>query len=263
MDSRNSGGVGIYAEFPDFVDIENIEEIIGTYVNANIERLELEAIIQGLDLGLRTFKEHKNELSRISKIVVVTDRKALSDSERTNAYKIKAWRKNGWKNHEGKPIKNSDLLNKLDKKRFKLNNESYKMVSIEFRRRKYNRKADKLSKVGRKRGLENESISIKGIKIGKRKFDGSEISYSKLQEKETLHVNIFKKDPVKDEWEVSAEICSGIHLGKKLKIYVDDKLQSKLMRGNEFLIRLKHIHTYHVRIYRTLKKLKKKKKVES
>jgi len=42
--SKSPGGVGIEIEFPDSVTLEPIKLEIGKYINANIERLELETI---------------------------------------------------------------------------------------------------------------------------------------------------------------------------------------------------------------------------
>ncbi len=255
-DSNNSGGIGYIIKFPEELNIEPISGSIGIYQGANIERLEMEGLISGIERMIKEYENYREELGNVSQIVVITDRYALQDEIRTSPYKIREWRRNKWKNHEGKPIKNSDLLDKLDKKRKKLSNSSWKKIRIEYRPRKQNKEADKLSKKARKEGLPNASIAIKGIKIGKRKYDGISINYSKIFVKDELHIHIFKKDPVGDEWEVNAEICSGAHIGKKLKLYCDDVLASKLKRRNEFIVRIKKVNIFHIRIYKTLKKPK-------
>ena len=119
-DSKSSGGIGYEIIFPETVDLENIHESIGRYEGANIERLEYEGIIQGMEATLKLIQSHKEKLRNVNQIIFVTDRYALHDGERTNPYKIKQWRSNKWHNHEGKPIKNSDLLDKLDKTRKKI-----------------------------------------------------------------------------------------------------------------------------------------------
>ena len=132
----------------------------------------------------------------------------------------------------------------------------YETINIEFRRRKYNKAADKLAKAGKYIGLAKDKLSNKGEKIGKRKFNGSEIEYKRLNKKEKLHVHIFRKDPVQNEWEIWVEICGEENKGNKLKIYADDLLASKLKRRNEFIVRLKEIYSHHIKIYRTIEKLK-------
>ena len=118
-DARSTGGIGFEIAFPDFVDLENIEKFDGRYVGANIERLELKAILQGMNEVLKSFEDNKDKLRDIQTIIVITDRLSLNDENRTNPYTIREWRKNKWYSHEGKAIKNSDLLEKIDKTRKK------------------------------------------------------------------------------------------------------------------------------------------------
>jgi len=206
---------------------------------------------------LKVFEENHEKLKNINQIIFITDRYGLREEDKTSAYKIRGWRSNKWKNHEGKPIKNHKLLDELDKTRKKLSDKTYARISIEYRPRKQNKISDKLSKKGKKEGLILEELSKKGQKIGRRKLDGVEIKYSKLNEKDELHINIFRKDPVQDEWEIWAEICKGQNEGNKLKIYTDDILATKLQRGNEYIIRIKSVFSHHVKIYRTIKKISK------
>jgi len=258
-DSENTGGVGYEIVFPDFIDLENIQESHGRYEGGTIERLELEGLIQGMEAVERLYKNESEKLRDISAIILITDRYRLNDQEGTNAYKIREWRKNKWCNYEGKPIKNHDLLDKLDKKRKKLSDIAFKKVSIEFKPRRQNKAADKLAKKGKKQSIVNETIAVKGLKIGKRKYDGAEVIYKTLKAKDEIHIHVFKKTPVKDQWEVSVEICKGEIIGRKLKIYSDNELSAKLKRRNEYIIRLKEVFNHHVTIYRTLKKINIKK----
>jgi ribonuclease HI len=256
-DSRNTGGVGFEIVFPDFVELENIQESIGKYEGGNIERLELEAILQGMNEVLRLFQNEKEKLVNINTIIVITDRYGLNDQERTSPYRIREWRKNKWHNYEEKAIKNSDLLDKIDKTRKKISNTTYCRLSIQYKRRKYNKKADKLARAGKKQAILKDDIALKGIKIGRRKYNDIEVNYILLEEKTELHVHVFKKDPVHDQWEISVEICEGKLIGKKLKIYSDDELASKLQRLHEYSIRIKKVFNHHITIYRTLRELKK------
>lgn len=254
---NNAGGVGFLISFPDFVELDPIEITIGTYHDGNIEQLEIEALIQAMKETIAVFELHSDELRNVNEIIFITDRYGLRENDKTSPYRIKEWRRNGWKNHEGKPIKNHKLLDELDKTRLKLNRTSYAKVSIEWRRRKENKAADKLAKAGKNVGVPNLKLKKKGEKIGKRKFTGAELKYSVLKKDEKVHVNVFRKDPVQDQWEVWVEICSGANEGKKFKIYSDDLLSSKLKRGNEFIVRIREVFRFHVSIYRTLEKPKK------
>lgn len=146
----------------------------------------------------------------------------------------------------------------MDKTRTKLGNEARKPVRIEYRKRKYNKEADKLSKKGRNEGIASRKISIEGHKIGRRKFDGREINYKLFSSKEKIRIHIFRKRLLKDQWEINAEICSEKKQGDKLKIITDYELQEKLQRGNEYEITIKKVYSYHFEIYKTIKKFKKK-----
>ena len=146
--SHNPGGIGIFIEFPDTVDLEPIEIKSGQYVDANIERLELEAIIKGMDEVINLFGKYPDKLESITMIYIMTDRFSLSDDERTNPNRIKEWRKRGWETYDGKPIKNASLLDKLDKMRKKLNVVTHCRIAIKYIPRKFNKTADKLAKQG-------------------------------------------------------------------------------------------------------------------
>lgn len=256
---KNPGGLGVVIEFPDFVDFEPAKFEFGKCTGANIERLELEAIIRGMDECIKIFSNERERLRSIKRIIVVTDRFGLKDEEKTSPYRIRDWRKNKWKNFEGKSIKNQDLLDRLDKMRKKLAAATYCTVDIEYKPRKFNKEANKLSHIGKKKSLEDKSVGVKGIKQGRRKFDGEEIKYSQLKTKEEYIIHVFKKEPVSDQWEIHAEFCEGIYCGKKFKIYTDDKLERKLPRNNYYIVKIKDVFRHHITIYRTLKKLKMKK----
>lgn len=257
-DNENSGGVGFIIKFPNDIAEDDISDSIGIYTHSNIERLELEGIIQGIEALINYVKKNGSiAITQVSKIVIITDRFAFQDTERTIAYKIKEYRSRGGKNHEGKEIKNWDLLNKLDKTRMKLSRITQKTVRIEYRKRKENKEADKLSKQARNTGVKTRKIAIEGHKIGKRKFEGKDVNYKNLTNKETLIVNIFRKQFLREQCEVNVEIVNGPLIGQKLKIYTDYELQEKLKRGNEYRIKIKKIYNYHIEIYRTIAKRKK------
>lgn len=256
--SKSTGGVGYKIIFPDFVDLESIQESIGRYEGANIERLELEAIIQGMEEILRVFHCNKEKLRNANQIIFVTDRFALQDSDRTNPYKIKEWRNKGWHNHEGKPIKNSDLLEKLDKTRKKIRDLCYCRVEINFKPRKFNKAVDKLAKAGKTNPILKDTIAIKGTKTAKRLFDGNSIDYKLLTEKREYTIHIYRKEPVREQWEIFTEIINGEFLGRKMKIYTDDIIGAKLQRQHRYKIRLKNVFKYHATIYRTFTEIKVK-----
>lgn len=254
-DTKNTGGIGIEIIFPEFTGLETITKPLGKYEGANIERIELEAIISSLEEVLALYKVKQKELKNVNKVIIKTDRFALNAQLRTNPYRIREWRKNDWKNHEGKAIKNSDLLEKIDKLRKKLSSTYYCTVDIEYGRRKFNKTADKLAKVARLEPIVRRDISIKGLKIGKRKYDDLEVDYSLLTEGETYLVHVYKKEPVREQWEISVEICDGSLLGKKLKIYSDSNIERMLHRRHEYVIKIMKVFTHHISISDTIKEI--------
>ena len=243
-------------EFPDFIELDNIEKSGERYEGANIERLELEAMIQGMNELLRLSNIYENEFKNVNTVIFTTDRYALSDKERTNPYRIREYRKNGWKNHEEKPIKNKDLLDKIDKTRKRVTGKLRCSLEIQFIPRKQNRIADRLSKESKKKNIVNKTIKTHGQKIGRRKYTDGEILYNNLSEKEKLIVHIFKKEPINDQWEISAELCDGNLVGKKIKIYTDFPTEKKLHRHHIYIIKIKKIFSHHIVIYKTIKEKK-------
>src|SRR3989339_639151 len=197
-DAKNTGGIGFEIIFPDSVELENIKESHGRYEGANIERLELEALISGMEYVISLYEK---------------ERKKLADLARSKVF-------------------------------------------IEYMPRKQNKVADKLAKAGKQFSISDDSIAIKGLKVGKRKYDGSEINYKSLKEKEEIHIHVFLKTPLNKQWGISSEICEATNFGKKINIYSDDKLASKLQRRHEYIVKIKKVFTHHIQIYRTVKEFK-------
>lgn len=254
-DSKNTGGVGFEIIFPDSVGLESIKHSLGKYEGANIERLELEAILQGIKEVIKLFKNNEDIFEDLSMIIFTTDRLGLNDEGKTSPYRIREWRKNKWHNYEGKAIKNSDLLDKIDKNRKNIADKTHCSIRIKYRRRKYNKTPDKLAKEGKKLVIVKNNIALKGAKIGKRKYNDADVEYTLLKEGEECIVHVFKKEPVRDQWEIWADICDGRYLGKKLKIYSDSEVERNLHRHHKYKIRIKKVCAYHVTIWETVEEI--------
>lgn len=245
---HNPGGVGVVITFPEQVDLQEITHILGRYEGANIERLELEAISKGMDLLTSKFQDEKEKLQSVKVVVIVTDRQGLDDSYKTSAFHIRDWRHNKWKNFECKPIKNSDLLDEIDKKRKKLSQVGHCTVEIQYQRRKYNRKANNAAAKGRKKDIVDKSIEVKGLKICKRKYSGQDIDYSSLKEGDKFPLRIYMKQPVRDEWEISGEICEGKNEGEIIVFYTDNETEVNLHRHHIYRLTVKKVLLHHIRI---------------
>jgi ribonuclease HI len=253
----NPGGVGYVIRFPESIGLPDITESVGTYVQANIERIEIEALIQAMNHVIKLFESDAYDLRSIQQIIFITDRFGLCDTEKLSPYLIQSWRSKNWYNHENKPIKNHELIDKLDKQRKKLSAVSRARVNIQYKPRKQNKAADKLAKAAKSGNPLITSLQKKSEKIGRRLYPGDEMNYKSFTIKQQVHVNVFRKDPVQNEWEVWVEVCSGDFFGRKFKLYADDGLAEKLQRGNQYIIILKEIFRFHVTAYKKTKKVKK------
>ena len=256
--SKSPAGIGVRIEFPDFVDLDPVEISSGRYENANIERLELSAILSGMDEVIALFKTHREKFRNVTSIIILTDRLGLIDDDKTSPFKIRSWKHDKWHNYEGKEIKNHDLLDKIDKTRNKLRRITSCSLRIEYIRRKYNRRADKLAKKAKTSPTISQRFALKGNKIGKRKYNGATIKYNLLEERNEYHIHVFKKEPIINQWQISVELCEGSFVGRKFDIYGDSVIERRLHRQNEYKIRIKSIFTHHVTIYKTIRKLKNK-----
>jgi ribonuclease HI len=255
-DSKNTGGVGFEIIFPDYVRLESIKHSLGKYEGANIERLELEAILQGMKEVLKLFENNKDEFRDLSAIILTTDRLGLNDEGKTSPYRMREWRKNQWHNYEGKAIKNSDLLDKIDKTRKKLGDKTRCSIKIQYRRRKFNKTADKLAKKGKNQVIVKNNIALKGTKIGRRKYNDIDVDYKLLEEGKEYIVHVFKKESVREQWEICADICEGRFWGKKLKIYSDSEVERNLHRHHKYKIRIKTVCAHHVTIWETVEEIR-------
>ena len=253
-DSKNTSGVGIVISFPDSVDLETIEIPIGRYEGANIERVELEAIIQSMNEILIVYKKHYQILNSVGAIIIRTDRSGLVD--RTNPYGIARCRRIGCKFFEGKEIKNTDLLDKVDKTRNKIYKTTGHFITIEHIRRKKNKRADKLAKIGKTQLPGKRSIATTSTKVARRLFDGDFVNYQRLVTKNSVTIRIYKKEAVGKRIEATAEIFEGSFLGRKITLYIQQELENRLHRHHIYKIRIKNILTHYIEIYKTIKEIK-------
>lgn len=144
-DPKQTGGTGFVIKFPHFLCLPDVQESFRRD-GQGIHRLEMIAILEALDWLNMWVKKNGELIKNVSGVIVSTDR--FSVTELVNSWKISACRRQGWKNHEGKPIKDSDLLDTIDKSRTKLRKTIHGTIEINYLRRKHNKEADKLSKRG-------------------------------------------------------------------------------------------------------------------
>lgn len=246
LDTEQTGGTAYVIKFPESLGIQNIEESFRRD-RQGIHRLEMIAILEAIEALIKWTKNNTKYLRNISGVIIHTDR--ISLTELLNPWKISGWRRSGWKNHEGKPIKDKDLLDKIDKARKKLNNKIRGRIEIVYIRRKYNKQADNLSKKGKVSvNKHRKIINEKNSKVANRLFDGEEVRYGDLRVSDQLEVRVYMKDPVQKDFEVSAEISGGEHFGKKIKIYVSFIEELELHRHHYYKVTIKDVYKHHIRI---------------
>ena len=96
------GGIAGIAEFPENLNRDNEVIFEEGYIETTNNRMELRACI-------RAFEYARQFALRCQRIIVISDSQYLSDNHRRAPY----WKKNGWKNADGKPVENADLWNEL------------------------------------------------------------------------------------------------------------------------------------------------------
>lgn len=247
-DTRQTGGTGFVICFPELSEINDIKESFRRD-NQGIHRLEMIAILEGMQELLLWIKKNGIPPMRTSRIVIHTDRMSLTDNELLNPYKIAGWKKNGWKNHEGKPIKDDDLLDQIQKIRIKLGNEAKAKIEVRYIRRKRNKQADKLSKKGKTEGSKNKKIIREPYsKIAKRIYDGPEVDYQSLKIDDEFLIRVYKKNSVQNEYEVLAEFEGGSHHGKKISIYISPEQEKEIHRHHFYNVRIEKVQAHHIRV---------------
>lgn len=246
-DAQQTGGNGFIIEFPESIGLEPITRSLRND-GQGIHRLEMISLIEAMEELLAFGKQSPNLLRKAAAVEIYTDRLRATDGELTNPYHIRDWRRNGWKNHEGKPIKDKDLLDKIDKTRLKVAQAVGGRVSIGYEREKRNRVADKLSKAGKRTGGRGRKlIEKKNRRVIKRLYDGSEIKYPQLSSDDVLEVRLYAWEPVGAEFEACFEICSGDFEGRVVKVYIGDQQKAEVHRGHRYAMEVGAVHSHHIR----------------
>lgn len=245
-DTKQRGGNGFVIKFPDIFELEPIVKAIRND-GQGIHRLEMISLIEAM-LELLAFAKADPELIQKAEAVeLYTDRESVTDDTQTNRYKIREWRKNKWKNYEGKDVKNSDLLDKIDKTRIKLEGVVRGGVSIRWIPRKQNRTADKLSKAGKitdQRG--RKLLRTNRRQVVCRIFDGSEIKYENLKPGDTITARLYSTELINKQYEACFEICSEKFTGQILKVSVEEGQKTTIHKHHFYIFDVENVLTHHI-----------------
>lgn len=244
-DPKQTGGNGFVIEFPESIDRAPLTKFIRND-GQGIQRLEMISMVEAMEELLRFDKNNPGIVRQAAGIEIYTDRLAITDGGLTNRFRLNEYRKNGWRNHEGKSIKDSELLNRIDKTRTKLEKIVGGRVEIKYEREKKNKIADKLSRDGKKaEKIEGKMFAKKQTRVIKRKFNGVEIIYPDINTK-TLNARLYKWEPVGNQVETTFEIMAGKFREKKIKVYVTFEQKANLKRGHNYKIVINEIFRHHI-----------------
>jgi ribonuclease HI len=244
-DKNNTGGNGFIIDFPDDFNLNPVEVSLRRD-NQGIHQLEMISILEAMDELIRLYKI--NSLPRCSSgVIIFTDRFSVPDL--LNPFAIQSYRKNKWKNHEDKPIKDKELIDRIDKTRNKLIQVVGGRVEIYYKRRNENKTANRLSKAGKKTGIRSKKvIRVKSKNITKRLFDGAEIMYSDVKTNDVLYIRVYSWEMVGDMYEITTEAYKGSFKGKKIRIYTEREFKENMHRGHFYKVKVKRSNKHHLLI---------------
>lgn len=94
------GGYGVVMKAIDSNGETHVKEISAGYKKTTNNRMELMAVIAGLEA-----------LNRPSEVIIISDSKYVTDA--FNQHWIEGWVKKGWKRGKNEPVKNVDLWKRL------------------------------------------------------------------------------------------------------------------------------------------------------
>lgn len=253
-DKHQTGGNGFHIEFPESIDKEPISRSIRND-HQGIHRLEMISILEAIEELLLIDKKEPGVLRKAGSVEIFTDRHSVTDETNLNPYKVQGWRRNKWKSHEGADIKNSKLIDGLDKARMKLAKAVSGRVSISYKKEKSNKVADKLSKIGKtvsNRG--RKIIEKKRRNVIKRLFDGVEIKYSDISPETRITARVYAWELISNDVEVCFEIISREYRGMIIKARVSQEQKLKLHRGHIYHLKIAEVFRHHI----TIKSFKEK-----
>lgn len=247
-DKNQTGGNGFFIEFPESVGLDSVSKSFRND-RQGIYRLEILSILEAMEELIAIDKRLPITISKASGVKIYTDRFSVTDETQLNRFNIARYRKNDWKNDEGKPIKNRDLIERVDKTRTKLETVIKGRVEIFYHREKKNKVADKLSKLGKKTIARGKVIAKKKkLNVSPRMFDGPEIDHALLHPGDYLNINVYKWELVDDQYEIGLEIIDGRYKGMTMKIYVDRQLKNFLHRQHQYSIQIERSYRHHAAI---------------
>jgi ribonuclease HI len=245
-DKNSTGGNGFIIEFPDDLNRESIKVSIRND-NQGINRLEMISIQEAVRELLRVNAKEEIFKNITGGVIIYTDRNSVTDEGQLNTYRIAEYRRNKWKTIEGREVKNKDLIDSIDKDRHKLAKLISGRVEIKYKREKYNKVADKLSRVGKSMIIQSKSTRLqKNVMVTRRKYTGSAVDYSQIGIGEVLVVRVYKWEQVNKQVEISAEIVSVEYHGRKIVIYISTSEKNSVHRSKNYEVEVLKVNKHYI-----------------
>ena len=145
---RNPGhmsGCAAIARYPEHLNREDEELFALGYPKSTNQRMELLACVKALD-----WVRANGPWSGVTCVLIVTDSKYVNDNARRAAF----WKRNGWRNSDGKPIFNEDLWDDLLKAWAKAGIR-IQFVRVPGKKTEIEKRVDKLAKAAANQGGPN------------------------------------------------------------------------------------------------------------
>jgi ribonuclease HI len=176
------GGAAGIAEFPDRMSRENEVIFQEGYLETTNNRMELRACLHALDYIRRI----ANSLG-VQRVIIITDSLYISESHRRAPY----WKKEKWKNLDGRPLENADLWNEFLLSRSKVR------VSMDIQLTKGKsspvlKEVDRIAKAAARQPTEVDR-GFRGGKVARSKTAGKAASTLFPASGQEATVNIYRK----------------------------------------------------------------------
>lgn len=191
----HEGGYSVFAEYPDSFNVESHEVCSGAYGETTNNRMELKACIEAFK-----FARREVERIRINHILVITD----SDYVYSNQQRASYWKKDKWKNREGRPVGNSDLWNEFLSARQKVS----ATLEVRWHKGKESEILNNVDKGAKKaaKGIKKTDFGFNKGKVARTKVKGGGIAMFPAKGQKEV-IRIFKYENKADnEWKVCFEL---------------------------------------------------------
>lgn len=234
------GGIAGIVEFPERLNIEPSMIFEQGYMSSTNQRMELLASIKAIEWARDNARSYQAGL-----VVIVTDSLYLYDHIGSAQY----WKKEGWKNRDGRPVENSDLWNDLLAIRSKAG------IRIEFDWQK-GKTTPLLKEVDRlaKRAREGMKVTDYGYHSGKiartRMRGGVAVMYPAEGQEETIR--IYRKGSMYHKMLTNCKIFFEIFSADENKFiakhfaYASPEIQIELHRHHGYRVKFNNSPRYPI-----------------